>query len=220
LYQYALANGYFPASFSVCFIAIQNSTDQYNRLQAGDFQVINGFADNVIGKAMAAQNRDDDLCLLSGGDLGPHQALAGNIANGIHVLDDLQNKPILVDSPDTGAVVILYKMLHDAGVMNNTFVQAGGASRLSKLIAGTFNGSPTYATMAFFPSTLPPLLNPALDIVARAKDFYWPYQNVAYGSKCSWAKQNHDVLVTFFQGIARAYYFFATNPTPAMASFN
>jgi len=202
----------------VCFIQILNSTDQYLRLQAGDFQVINGFTDNVMGKAMALPDvRDSDLCLLSGGDLGPHQTLSGNIANGINTLSDLQNKPILVDSPDTGAVVILYKILHDAGIMNNTFVQAGGASRLSKLIAGTYLGNPTYATMNFFPSTVPPFLNAALDNVARAKDYYWPYQNVAYGSKCSWAKANHDVLVAYFQGIAQAYYYFATNSTGGMA---
>jgi ABC-type nitrate/sulfonate/bicarbonate transport system substrate-binding protein len=220
LYQYANSNGLFPAGFSVCFVAILNSTDQYLRLKAGDFQVMSGFADNVIGKAMAVDSvRDPDLCLLSGGDLGPHQTLSGNIANGIRTLSDLQNKPILVDSPDTGAVVILYKILHDAGIMGNTFVQAGGASRLSHLIAGTYNGNLTYATMNFYPSTVPPLLNPALDNVARAKDYYWPYQNVAYGSTCSWAQANKAVLVAYFEGIASAYYWFKTNPTAAMAYF-
>jgi hypothetical protein len=218
LYQYAINQSYFPTNFNVCFIQILNSTDQYIRLQANEFQVMNGFADNVIGKTMAKESvRDNNLCLISGGDLGPHQTLSGNIANGILELSDLTNKPILVDSQDTGAVVILYKILHDAGITNNTFTQAGGASRLSHLIAGNYLGNLTYATMNFFPSTVVPLLNPALDNVARAKDFYWPYQNVVYGSKCDWAHDNHDVLVTYFQAIAQAYYVFATNPTVAQA---
>jgi hypothetical protein len=218
IFNYANTHGLFPPNFQVCFQAILNSTDQYNRLQQGDFQVISGFTDNVIGKAMAAENiRDDDLCLISGGDLGPHQSLSGNIANGILTLQDLQGKDILVDSPDTGAVVILYKILHDAGITGNTFTQAGGASRLSKLIAGTFNGQPTYATMNFYPNSDPARLNPALVNVALAKNFYWPYQSMGLGAKCSWAQANHDVLVTYFEGIAKAYYWFVTNPGAAIA---
>jgi ABC-type nitrate/sulfonate/bicarbonate transport system substrate-binding protein len=214
LYNYAKANGFFPAEFTVCFLQIANSTDQYNRLQADQVQVISGFADNVIGKAMANESiRNDDLCLISGGDLGPHQSLSGNVNNGIHTLQDLQNRDILVDSPDTGAVVILYKILHDANITNNTFTQAGGGSRLSKLISGTFNGERTYATMNFFTSSY--LLNPALTNVAYAKDFYWPYQSQGMGAKCAWAKANHDTLVTYFEAIAKAYYWFATNPTAA-----
>jgi len=216
LYNYANSHGFFPSNFQVGFIQILNSTDQYNRLLAGDFQLMSGFADNVIGKAMAAENiRNDDLCLISGGDLGPKQALSANKNNGILTLQDLQNKDILVDSPDTGAVVILYKILHDAGITGNTFTQAGGSSRLQKLIAGTFNGNPTYATMSFYPQTV--LLNAALTNVAFAKNFYWPYQSMGLGAKCSWAKANHDVLVTYFEGIAKAYYFFATNPVAAIA---
>eukprot|EP00456_Euglypha_rotunda_P027828 TRINITY_DN221_c0_g1_i5.p1 TRINITY_DN221_c0_g1~~TRINITY_DN221_c0_g1_i5.p1 ORF type:complete len:404 (-),score=37.04 TRINITY_DN221_c0_g1_i5:158-1369(-) len=218
LFNYANTHGFFPAGFSVCFFQIANSTDQYTRLLANQFQVMSGFADNVIGKAMAAENiRNDDLCLISGGDLGPLQALSANKNNGIQTLQDLQNKDILVDSPDTGAVVILYKILHDANITNNTFTQAGGSSRLSKLIAGTFNGHPTYATMSFFPSTTPPVLNGALTNVAYAKDYFWPYQSQGMGAKCSWAKANHDTLVTYFEGIAKAYYLFATNATLAKA---
>jgi hypothetical protein len=112
-------------------------------------------------------------------------------------------------------VVILYKMLHDANITNTTFTQAGGSSRLSKLIAGTYLGHPTYATMNFYPSSI--LLNTALSNVAFAKDYYWPYQSGGLGAKCSWAKANHDVLVTYFEGIAKAYYWFATHPTEAIA---
>jgi ABC-type nitrate/sulfonate/bicarbonate transport system substrate-binding protein len=216
LFNYANTHGYFPTGFTVCFQQIANSTDQYNRLQADQVQLMAGFADNVIGKAMAAENiRNDDLCLISGGDLGPRQSLSGNKNNGIFTLQDLQDKDILVDSPDTGAVVILYKILHDANITGNTFTQAGGSSRLSKLIAGTFNGHPTYATMNFYPSSA--LLNAALTNVAFAKDYYWPYQSGGLGAKCSWAKANHDTLVTYFEGIAKAYYWFVTNPTDAIA---
>jgi len=144
--------------------------------------------------------------------------LSANKNNGILTLQDLQNKDILVDSPDTGAVVILYKLLHDAGITGNTFTQAGGASRLGKLIAGHFNGNLTYATMNFYPSSI--LLNAALHNVAFAKNYYWPYQSMGYGAHCSWAKANQDVLVTFFEGIAKAYYWFATNPTAAIAYIN
>jgi hypothetical protein len=216
IFNYAKNHGLFPPNFQVCFQGILSSTDQYTRLLADEFQVMSGFADNVLGKAMAAENiRNDDLCLISGGDLGPHQSLSGNIANGINTLQDLQGKDILVDSPDTGAVVILYKILHDANITGNTFTQAGGSSRLSKLITGTFNGNLTYATMNFYTNSV--LLNSALDNVAFAKNFYWPYQSMGLGAKCSWAQANHDVLVTYFEGIAKAYYWFVTNPVAAVS---
>jgi ABC-type nitrate/sulfonate/bicarbonate transport system substrate-binding protein len=216
IFNYANTHGFFPSNFQVCFIQILNSTDQYTRLLAGDFQVMSGFADNVIGKTVAAENiRNDNLCLISGGDLGPRQALSANKNNGILTLQDLQNKDILVDSPDTGAVVLLYKILHDANMTNNTFTQAGGGSRIQKLSSGTFNGHPTYASMNFFPGTM--LLNVALTNVAYAKDYYWPYQSGALGAKCSWAKANHDLLVTYFEGIAKAYHWFATHPTEGIA---
>jgi len=218
LYTYANKSNFFPPNFHVCFHQILNSTDQFIRLAAGDNQVIQTFADNIIGRTMAIDSvREPDLCMLTGGDLAPEMYLSGNINNGILKAKDLQNKDILVDSAETGAVVVLYKILHDLNITNNTFTSAGGSARLGNLASGTYLGKPTYATMNVFPSTVPPDEPADVDNLVAAKHHFWPYQSGAYGSNCSWAQANNNVLVTYFEGIARAYYFFSTNRTGGIA---
>ncbi|EJD43195.1 hypothetical protein AURDEDRAFT_89067 [Auricularia subglabra TFB-10046 SS5] len=175
--------GFFEAQgLNVTLSPIPNSTFRYARLLDGTFDMLTGTIDNAVNLRF---NTNASLAVAGQLDQGPDLVVAG--VPGINSVLDLRGKPIMVDSPVSGFVFLLRKILslHGLPPSDYTFQVVGSTStRFQFLSNGTLpDGTPVFGTILTYPfstdTELAAHLDPPLPILARVSDFVNPFSSSA-----------------------------------------
>jgi ABC-type nitrate/sulfonate/bicarbonate transport system substrate-binding protein len=207
-YIVAQRQGFFTAEgITVCYRQVTSSTQQFNDLFAGNYQIIQTAGDNIVNRVI---NSQAPVSIITNVDKAPAFGLAANSARGINSIADLRGKPIMVDAPDSGFVFALRKILADNGLFypqDYSFQIVGGsAARFAALNAGQLpNGDPVYATMLAQPQTLN--LTAPVYVLAEFADYVSPYQNIVYATSHSYSAANPDKLIAFSRAYIKAQAF-------------
>lgn len=206
----AYAKGYW-AEEKVCvkYNAVTSSTQQFNSLYAGDYDLINTAADNIATRYV---NLLQPLSIVATVDRLSGFVIVGNSANGINTLSDLANKPLAVDSPVSGYVLLLQEVLGIAGVPVNKslYQQIGGGPREVAVSNGWWINPATmmnetvygcvFSGVQFYKSTL----SPNVKILAHVSDYLPNYQSQIIAGTHTWIDNNKKALRAFLRGLEKA----------------
>jgi hypothetical protein len=214
--QYVVAQnlGYF-ADEDVCvtFNQVSSSTQQFDSLASGQYQVINTAFDNVVNRFV---NQGKDLSVIGSDNKGPDLAVVVNTQTGVSTLSDLLHKNIAVDAPNSGLVYTMRAVLASAGLFlengDYNFIQIGGFPRFIALRNGWYYNSTTgenttiHATISAYPLSL---TLPSWVIIppgGRVKDVVYPVQLEILAVNSTWARvpQNRLALVRFLRAYIKA----------------
>ena len=195
----AQAKGFFAReNLSVSFLQVQSSTQQFQFLRDGQYDIVQTAADNVVNYRINDSNPVGarlDVQMFMGQDLGTGLSVVAR--PGINSVEDLRGKLLSVDAPDSGFAYVLYKILRQHGLERGRdyqIVQTGGVfARFQGLLAGSFDatllssGFEIRATNAGYP------LLESVTAVAN------PYLSGVSAARQSWMEQNRDVVVRFIR---------------------
>lgn len=208
-YIVAQRQGFFAQEgINVCFSQVVNSTQQFDTLLNGGYDIVGTSLDNVTNRVV---NSGLPLSLIAAAEQGADLAFAVNTANGINSFADLKGKPIAVDAPNSGLVFAMHKILAANGLTFNTGspddytlqVVGGVALRFQYLQAGqTPTGQKVYG--AIFNSPTTSRLTPPVKILAYFKDYVAPFQSGAYVTRHNYANTNAANLEAFLRASIRA----------------
>ena len=210
----AQARGYFAQEgLNVCYNQVSSSTQQFNSLLSGQYDIISTTADNVVNRYV---NSNLPVQIVDGIDQGSGLQLVGSTANGINSIADLKGKPIAVDAPNSGYVFALEKIMADNGLSlaNGDYslqVIGGSLQRFNAIQAGSFNGAPVYATILGTPFSEQAHDVSTLISLAKFSDHLAPYQGSTLATTRSYAQANSATLKAFIKATIRGR-LFAANP--------
>ncbi|GHO66664.1 ABC transporter substrate-binding protein [Ktedonobacter sp. SOSP1-52] len=210
----AQAHGFFAQEgICVTYNQVANSTQQWNSILAGQYDIISTTADNVVNQYV---NNNVSAQAIAGIDQGEGLDLIVNTANGIHSIADLKGKTIAVDAPTSGYVFALEKILSANGLslQNGDYslqVIGGSLQRYQALKAGTFNGAPVYATILGAPFSEQAHYDANLVDLAPFSAYVGTYQGPVVAVTQSYAQANSSVITNFLTAMILGRQF-AANP--------
>jgi len=197
----AQQQGFFgKEGLSVCYNQVTNSTQQFNSLLSGQYDIVGTTADNVVNRFV---NSQIPVEIVAGSDQGAGLDLIVNTANGIHSIADLKGKTVAVDAPNSGYVFALEKILAANGLSlaNNDYslqIIGGSALRFSAISAGvTPSGVPVYATILGTPFSEQVQNVPTLSDVAKFSSYVTPYQGTTIATTQSYAMTKSNTVTNF-----------------------
>lgn len=207
----AQAKGYFAEeNLSVQYLQVASSTQQFQFLRDGGYDLIQTAPDNVVNyrfnTTKNAQGAKLDVTMLDGLDYGANLRLMSQKA--FTTPESLRGKRLGVDATDSGFAFVLYKILAGYGLSRSDYqvVAVGGVSaRYNAMAAGTIDA--TLLSHNFVIQGQDIGLN-SLDTVYTIADPYLAYNHAAL---VPWLQANEDKIVRYL----RAYYkghLFATDP--------
>jgi ABC-type nitrate/sulfonate/bicarbonate transport system substrate-binding protein len=197
----AQQQGFFAKEgLSVCYNQVTSSTQQFNSLLSGQYDIIGTTADNVVNRYVNAQLPVE---IVAGSDQGAGLDLIVNTANGIHTIADLKGKTVAVDAPNSGYVFALEKILAANGLSlaNNDYslqIIGGSAQRFAAISAGkTSTGDPVYATILGTPFSEQVPNVPTLSDIAKFSSYVQPYQGTTIATTQNYANTNSATVTNF-----------------------
>ncbi len=196
----AQQQGFFTQKgLTVCYNQVTSSTQQFTSLLSGQYNIVGTTADNIVNRYV---NSQIPVEIVAGVDLGAGLSLIVNTANGINSIADLKGKTVAVDAPNSGYVFALEKMLAANGLSlaNKDYslqVIGGSALRFKAISAGTFSGSPVYATILGTPFSEQVQTVSTLKNLGRFSTYVAPYQGTTIGTTQAYAKANPITLINF-----------------------
>jgi ABC-type nitrate/sulfonate/bicarbonate transport system substrate-binding protein len=211
----AQARGYFQQEgLSVCYNQVTSSTQQFNSLLSGQYNIISTTADNAVNRYVNSQL---PVQIVAGSDQGAGLDLFINTANGIHSISDLKGKSVAVDAPNSGYVYALEKILSANGLSlaNNDYslqIVGGTQQRYAAITAGqTTSGDPVYATLLATPFTEQAVNNPNVKDVAQFSSYLAPYQGSSIVVTQAYAQANPQTVTNFLTATIKGN-LYAENP--------
>lgn len=209
----AFQQGFFTEEgLNVCNNQVAGSSAIFNGLFAGDYDIISTAADNVVNRVV---NSNEPVEIVAGVENGTSIALAVNTALGINSIADLRGRPIAVDSPTSGYVFALRRILAENGLFlengDYSLQTVGGTSlRYQYLLAGeTPDQEPVYATLLLYPFTILSESQPNIKVLEQFVDYVTPYQSSVLAVTKTAAAEQGDTLVAFLRAYIRASQFAA-----------
>lgn len=211
----AQSRGFFAQyGLNVCYNQVSSSTQQFDSLLSGQYDIVSTTADNVINRYVNSQL---PVQIVAGIDQGAGLDLIANTANGIHSIADLKGKPIAVDAPDSGYVFALEKILAANGLFlsNNDYslqVIGGSLQRFNSIVAGqTSTGAPVYATILGTPFSEQAQDASTLIDLGHFSSYLAPYQGSSLALTQNYARFHADTVKAFIRAtiLGRS---FAANP--------
>lgn len=211
----AQKQGFFArAGLNVCYNQVSSSTQQFNSLLSGQYDIVSTTADNVVNRYVNSQL---PVQIVDGIDQGAGLSLIVNTANGVNSIADLKGKPIAVDAPNSGYVFALEKILADNGLYlaNGDYslqVVGGSSLRYNDIVAGqTSTGDPVYATILGTPFSEQANYVSTLSNVAQFSSYLAPYQGSTLATTQSYAQAHSDTVTAFIKATIQGRRF-ALNP--------
>lgn len=211
----AQQQGFFAKQgINVCYNQVINSTQQFDSLLSGQYDIVGTTADNVVNRYVNSQLPVE---IVAGSDKGAGLDLIVNTANGINSIADLKGKTVAVDAPNSGYVFALEKILAANGLSlaNNDYslqIIGGSAQRFQAISAGkTAAGDPVYATILGTPFSEQVATVPTLSDVAKFSSYVSPYQGTTIATTRNYAHANSNTLTKFIGANIQGR-LFAANP--------
>ncbi|HEU5014349.1 MAG TPA: ABC transporter substrate-binding protein [Roseiflexaceae bacterium] len=195
------AKGFYAKhNLKVNYLQVASSTQQFQALRDGQYDVIQTSPDNVANYQLNANNPLGTI-VDSQGFLGLDYGLNLRLVAqpGITSVENLRGKTVSVDALNSGFAYVLYKILQQHGLQQGDYnvVSVGGVfQRYNDLLAGHADAtllSSGFETRAANQGYV--LLDPVSTIAS-------PYIGTFAAARTTWLKQNSDVAVRF----ALAYY--------------
>ncbi len=205
----AADKGFFAAQqLTVNVAAVSSSTQQFNSLRIGAYDIVSTSPDNVLNYRLNASNalhQTFPVQLIAGTQYAGNLSLVGQ--PGMTSLTEFRGTTMAVDSPSSGFAYVLYRMLENVGLVKDvdyTVVPCGGGTqRFNALTTGGCTVGGTY-----FPITGGALLNgqqvfniqalgyPVLQSIQQAPGLD-PYLGSALAATESWLAGHQDIAVRF-----------------------
>jgi len=211
----AQQQGFFTKKgLTVCYNQVTSSTQQFDSLLSGQYDIVGTTADNIVNRYINSQL---PLSIVAGSDQGAGLDLIVNTANGINSIADLKGKSVAVDAADSGYVFALEKMLAANGLSlaNNDYslqIVGGSALRFKAISAGTTSaGAPVYATILGSPFSEQVKTVATLKDLGKFSTYVAPYQGTTIGTTQAYAKANPLKLIDFISANIQGREF-AANP--------
>ncbi|MFL5703223.1 MAG: ABC transporter substrate-binding protein [Ktedonobacteraceae bacterium] len=211
----AQQRGYFAqAGLNVCYNQVSSSTQQFDSLLSGQYDIVSTTADNVVNRYV---NSSLPVQIVDGIDQGAGLDLIANTANGIHSIADLKGKSVAVDAPNSGYVFALEKILAANGLSlaNNDYslqVIGGSLQRFNAISAGqTSTGDPVYATILGTPFSEQAHYVSTLTDLGQFSSYVAPYQGSSLATTQSYAQAHSNTVTAFIKATIQGR-FFAANP--------
>ncbi|WP_162005031.1 ABC transporter substrate-binding protein [Dictyobacter vulcani] len=211
----AQQQGFFAKQgLNVCYNQVTSSTQQFNSLLSGQYDIVETTADNAVNRYV---NSQIPVQIESGIDKGAGLDLIVNTANGINSIADLKGKSIAVDAPDSGYVFAMEKILAANGLSlsNGDYslqIIGGSLQRFQAISAGkTSTGDPVYATILGTPFSEQAHYVSTLKDVAQLSSSVSPYQGATLVTTRAYAQANKQTMTNFIAAMAQGY-IFAANP--------
>jgi len=188
----AQAHGFFAKrGLAVELLNTPNSEVLRDGLAKGDHQIVHAAVDNAVAMAEVAKL---NVAVILGGDSGLNALYA---QPEIKSYEDIRDKTVIVDAPDTAFALLLYKMLDVKGLKKGSYeVKPIGGTPLR--IEAMLKDKSLAASM----------LNPPFSIrgeraglksLGQAVDVTGPYQSGSAWVMRSWGEAHADVLVRYIQ---------------------
>jgi ABC-type nitrate/sulfonate/bicarbonate transport system substrate-binding protein len=169
-----------------------NSWTLRDGLAEGRYQVAHSAVDNAIAMIEAAKK---DVAIVMGGDNGFNNLF---VQPEIGALEDLRDKAVLVDAPNTAFALVLYRILEQNGLERADYVvRSIGATpfRLAEML----KDKSAAAAILNLPFRI--LAERAgLKDLGEAVGFIGPYLSTAGFVMREWARANADLLTRYIQG--------------------
>ncbi|GCE21795.1 ABC transporter substrate-binding protein [Dictyobacter kobayashii] len=211
----AQQQGFFTKQgLNVCYNQVTSSTQQFNSLLSGQYDILETTADNAVNRYVNAQL---PVQIEAGMDQGAGLDLIANTANGIHSISDLKGKTVAVDAPNSGYVFAMEKMLAANGLslQNGDYslqVIGGSLQRFQAISAGhTSTGDPVYATILGTPFSEQAHYVSTLSDLGQFSSYVAPYQGASLVTTRAYAQANPQTLTNFITALIQGYNF-AINP--------
>jgi ABC-type nitrate/sulfonate/bicarbonate transport system substrate-binding protein len=208
----AVDRGYFTdEGLNVCFNQVSSSQQQFASLLGGQYDIAGTTADNAVNQYV---NTSPNVEIIGGMEQGSGLAVFVNTANGINSIADLAGKTVAVDAPNSGYVFATEKILQENGLQPSQYtlqVIGGSKQRLQDLEAGTYNGSPVYATILGSPFSEQAQTDPNLKEVGTLSSYVAPYQGTSLVVTDAYAKANPTAVTKFLTAMIRGS-LYAENP--------
>ena len=211
----AQQQGFFAKQgLNVCYNQVTSSTQQFNSLLSGQYDIVETTADNAVNRYVNSQL---PVQIEAGIDQGAGLDLIVNTANGIHSISDLKGKTVAVDAPNSGYVFALEKLLADNGLslQNGDYslqIIGGSLQRFQAISAGhTSTGDPVYATILGTPFSEQAHYVSTLSDVAQFSSSMAPYQGATLVTTRNYAQTNPQTMTKFIAAMIQGYNF-AVNP--------
>jgi len=211
----AQQQGFFAKQgLNVCYNQVSSSTQQFNSLLSGQYDIVETTADNAVNRYVNSQL---PVQIFAGIDQGAGLDLIVNTANGIHSIADLKGKSVAVDAPDSGYVFTLEKILSANGLslQNGDYslqIVGGSLQRFQAISAGhTSAGDPIYATILGTPFSEQAHYVSTLSDVAKFSNYMAPYQGSSLVTTRAYAQANPQTITNFTTAMIQGYNF-AANP--------
>ncbi|GCE18217.1 hypothetical protein KDK_20170 [Dictyobacter kobayashii] len=211
----AQQQGFFTQEgLNVCYNQVSSSTQQFDSLLSGQYNILETTADNAVNRYV---NSQIPVQIESGIDKGAGLDLIVNTANGIHSISDLKGKTVAVDAPDSGYVFAMEKILAANGLslQNGDYslqIIGGSLQRFQAISAGhTSTGDPVYATILGTPFSEQAHYVSTLSDVAQFSSYVAPYQGASLVTTRAYAQANPQTITNFIAAMIQGYAF-AANP--------
>lgn len=200
----AVSEGFYADyNLTVEYLQVSSSTQQFEYLRDGLYDIVMTSPDNVANYRLNSSNAlgatIDQIAFLG---LDNAQKLALVTQPGISSPSELAGKVIAVDSPSSGFAYVIYEILAQYGLQRDvdyTVLPVGGVyQRYVGLLNGDFdatllsNGFETRAENAGYP---------LFDTVSDIAD---PYLGLVAAAKTSWLNANRDVALRFSKAYIKA----------------
>lgn len=200
----AVSEGFYADyNLTVEYLQVSSSTQQFEYLRDGLYDIVMTSPDNVANYRLNSSNAlgatIDQIAFLG---LDNAQKLALVTQPGISSPSELAGKVIAVDSPSSGFAYVIYEILAQYGLQRDvdyTVLPVGGVyQRYVGLLNGDFdatllsNGFETRAENAGYP---------LFDTVSDIAD---PYLGLVAAAKTSWLNTNRDVALRFSKAYIKA----------------
>ncbi len=182
---------YAKRGLAVEILHTPNSKVLREGLAKGNHQIVHAAVDNAVAMADVANH---DIAVIMGGDGGHNQLF---VQPEIKSYEDIRNKTVLVDAPDTAYALLLYKMLDVKGLKKGDYKVkpvGGTPARLKGLLEDKSN--------------VAGMLNPPFTVTAERQglrslgsptDVIGAYQAGSAWVMRGWGRDNADTLVKYIQ---------------------
>ncbi|KAL7931950.1 hypothetical protein V8C35DRAFT_105661 [Trichoderma chlorosporum] len=217
---YSVANqlGFFTENgLNVVYNQVPNSAAAFTSILSGQYDILTATVDNALNYRF---NQNEGVTVIGQLDQGPDLVLAS--IPSITSIEQLQGKPIIVDSPVSGYAYLLRDALATQGLLLSDndyyFMTVGGTpQRYSALVNEVLpNGTAVYATILTYPFTVEgQALAPgqAPNILARISDVVAPVTSSAFTVRqSSLSNKTESALLTRFMASMYAANQFLLNP--------
>jgi ABC-type nitrate/sulfonate/bicarbonate transport system substrate-binding protein len=215
----AQQRGFFERQgLTVQYQQVRSSTQQFQSLLDGEYELIQTSPDNVANYRLNDKNpinRRFDPQLFMGMDYGLNLTLTAR--PGISSLEQLRGQSIAVDNPQSGFAFALYELLERAGLRRDVdykVLPVGGTrNRYEAFPQGTFAAT---LLQAGFETRA---ANAGYALLRNVNAVVSPYIGVAAAGRESWLRQNRDSVVRFTRAYleASAWAFDPANREAAIA---